>query len=68
VIAGTWASMLKHGVKGYEQKAKGILEAQKNIVKAFKGNEDIQITSGHSSSIFSFTSKKINSIALVEQM
>jgi len=38
VIAGTWASMLKHGVKGYEQKAKGILEAQKNIVEAFKGN------------------------------
>jgi sphinganine-1-phosphate aldolase len=27
-IAATWASMLKHGVKGYEAKAKKILEAQ----------------------------------------
>jgi|TARA_B110000285_G_C15084884_1_gene595592 hypothetical protein len=60
--------MLKHGINGYEAKAKGILEAQKNIIEAFKGNEDIQITSEHSSSIFSFTSKTINSIALVEQM
>jgi hypothetical protein len=37
--------MLKHGVSGYEQKAKGILEAQKNITDAFKENDDIQITS-----------------------
>jgi glutamate/tyrosine decarboxylase-like PLP-dependent enzyme len=27
VIAGTWASMLKHGFEGYKQKAKNILEA-----------------------------------------
>jgi sphinganine-1-phosphate aldolase len=27
VIAGTWASMLKHGYEGYKQKAKNILEA-----------------------------------------
>jgi sphinganine-1-phosphate aldolase len=33
-IAGTWASMLKHGVKGFEQKAQGILEAQQRIKEA----------------------------------
>jgi len=29
VIAGTWATMLKHGYDGLKEKAKGILEAQR---------------------------------------
>lgn len=45
VIAATWASMLKHGKKGLESKAKGILEAQRQICLAFKDDPDIIVTS-----------------------
>ena len=68
VIAGTWGSMLKHGKKGYAEKAKRILEAQKQIREAFKDDPDIEVTSIHSGSTFSFTSKTVNAIAISNQM
>jgi sphinganine-1-phosphate aldolase len=68
VIAGTWASMLKHGKKGYAEKAKRILEAQKQIREAFKNDPDIQVTSKHTSPTFSFTSSTVNAIAVGDQM
>jgi len=67
-IVGTWASMLKHGKKGYEEKARGILEAQKSIKEAFADHPDIRVTSIHTSPIFSFTSATVNAIAIAEQM
>jgi len=51
-----------------EEKAKGILEAQKQLRLAFEKDEDITVISKHVSPIFSFTSEKVNCIALAEQM
>ena len=41
VIAGTWASMLKHGKKGLKAKAAKILHAQTSISKALKQDPDV---------------------------
>jgi len=37
--------MLKHGKKGLKEKARGILEAQKQVRLAFENDEDIYIIS-----------------------
>jgi len=63
-IAGTWASMLSLGRNGLKEKAKGILEAQKQIRLAFKDDPDIIVTSRVTSQTFSFTSKTVNAIAM----
>lgn len=68
VICGTWAAMLKFGKSGYREKARGILEAQKQMKLAFENDPDVQVVSYHSSPIFAFTSKSVNSIAVGEQM
>jgi sphinganine-1-phosphate aldolase len=68
VIAGTWASMMKHGRAGLKQKSHGILEAQKNIREALKDYPDITILSRDDGPIFSWTSKTVNCIALCEVM
>ena len=68
IICGTWAAMLKFGRNGYKEKARGILEAQKQMRLAFEEDPDIQVVSVHTSPIFSFTSSTINSIAVAEQM
>jgi len=60
--------MLKFGRNGYKEKARGILEAQKQMRLAFEEDPDIQVVSIHSSPIFSFTSPTVNSIAVAEQM
>lgn len=65
-IAGTWASMLSLGRNGLKEKARGILEAQKQIRLAFKDDEDIIVTSRDTSQTFSFTSKTVNAIAMAE--
>jgi sphinganine-1-phosphate aldolase len=65
-IAGTWASMLKHGVNGLEKKAKGILEAQRQIRQAFKDDPDIDVISTESGPIFSITSSTVNCIAMAD--
>lgn len=41
VIAGTWASILKHGRNGLKEKAAKILLAQTSISKALKQDKDI---------------------------
>jgi len=65
-IAGTWASMLSLGRNGLKEKARGILEAQKQIRLAFKDDPDIIVTSRDTSQTFSFTSKTVNAIAMAE--
>lgn len=56
--------MLKFGKKGLEEKARGILEAQKQVKMAFENDPDIKIISKHPSPIFSFTSDTVNCIAM----
>jgi sphinganine-1-phosphate aldolase len=41
VIAGTWASILKHGRKGLKEKARKILHAQTSIRKALLQDKDV---------------------------
>lgn len=66
VIVGTWASMLKHGRKGLAEKARGILEAQKQARLSFANDADIKVISQHPSPVFSFTSDTVNCIAMGE--
>ena len=51
-----------------EEKAKGILEAQKQLRLTFEKDSDIDVISTHPSPIFSWTSETVNCIALGEQM
>jgi len=67
-IAGTWASLLSLGRNGLKEKAKGILEAQKQMREAFKNDDDIIVTSRHTSQTFSWTSKSVNAIAMAALM
>jgi sphinganine-1-phosphate aldolase len=68
VIAGSWASLLKFGRNGLKEKARGILEAQKQIKLAFKDDLDIIVTSTDASQTFSFTSNTVNAIAMSAEM
>jgi len=64
VIAGTWASMKKHGRNGLKEKARKILLAQTSVRKQLSKNPDVKVTSYHDSPIISFTSATVNGIAL----
>jgi len=68
VVAGTWASMLSMGRNGMKEKARGILQAHKNMRKALENNPDITVISTQDSPVFSFTSKTFNALAICEQM
>jgi sphinganine-1-phosphate aldolase len=64
VIAGTWASILKHGRNGLKEKAAGILRAQTGIARALKQEKDIEICSHTPGPVVSLTTKGVNAIAL----
>lgn len=64
VIAGTWASILKHGRNGLKEKAARILQAQTSIARALKQDKDIEICSHTPGPVVSLTTKSVNAIAL----
>jgi len=68
VIAGTWASILKHGRNGLKAKARKILDAQNSIKKALRADKDVEICTHNPGAVIALTSKAINAIALGDVM
>jgi sphinganine-1-phosphate aldolase len=68
VITGTWAALMKFGKEGFQEKAKIILTAAKNIREEIKKIPGIILISDQDTSVVSFTSDRVNCSALNDQM
>ena len=68
VIAGTWAALMKQGREGFVQKAKDLLTAAQKIRVEIDKIPEIDVISWDHTTVVSFTSKKVNPIALNDVM
>lgn len=68
IIAGTWASLMYHGLNGYLEKTKHLLNIVDYIYKELLQNEKIIINAKPDTTVISFTSNKFNIYVLGELM
>jgi len=69
IISGTWAAILKQGKSGFLEKAKTLLTAARKIRDEIKRSvPEIILNSDDDTICVGFTSKVINSVALVDLM
>jgi sphinganine-1-phosphate aldolase len=69
VITGTWAALMKMGKSGFQEKAKKLLTSAKAIREEIKRTiPELTLTSEHDTPCASFTSKRVNCVALNDIM
>ena len=68
IIAGTWAALMKQGREGFIEKAKTILTAAEKIREEISKIPEIKVYSWDSTPVVSFTSDKVNFVAVNDVM
>jgi len=68
VITGTWAALMKQGREGFLDKTKDLLTAAKKIREEIKKIPGVILISDHDTTVVSFTSDVVNSVAINDLM